>query len=117
MNAHASNKIVKIACMCLIYEIKCLRVITAYLDLFRIPKFGETQLFSVSILYKLSPIKYRAENNCKIIRYGKTQISANERDFPNPYPEFTITAIEICSYFEFYNTPRDIVKAPLDTFL
>ena len=103
--------------MCLVYKIEGLRVITAYLDLFRMSTFGETQLFSVSILYKLSPIKYRAENNCKIIRYGKTQISVNERAFPNPYSEFTIAAIEICSYFEFYNTPRDIVKVPLVTFL
>ena len=63
--------IVKVTCMCLIYEIECLGVITAYLDLFRMPTFGETQLFSVSILFKFSPIKYRAENNYKIIRYGK----------------------------------------------
>ena len=48
---------VKITCMCLIYEIECLRVITAYLDLFRIPAFGYTQLFSVSILYKMVPHK------------------------------------------------------------
>ena len=81
--------------MCLMYKIECLRVITAYVDLIRMPTFKETQFFSISILYKLCPVKYRAENNCKIIRYGKAQISVNERAFPNPYSELIITAIEI----------------------
>ena len=62
---------VKIACMCLIYEIECLNVITAYLDLLRISALGQTQLFSVSCCIKWSRIKCQAENNCRIIRYGK----------------------------------------------